>query len=34
MVDLEAIGEISNACSSFIGVCYDNDFMPSVDKLG
>jgi hypothetical protein len=34
MVDLESIREISDPSASFVGVCYDDDFVAAIDKLG
>jgi hypothetical protein len=34
MVDLESIGEVAYASSAFVSVCYDHNFMASVDELG
>lgn len=34
MVDLEAIREISNTSSPFIGMGDDDDFMATIDELG
>jgi hypothetical protein len=33
MIDLEAIGEVSDSSSSFVCVGYNNDLMSSVDEL-
>lgn len=33
MVDLEAIGEVTDTCASFIGMSNDNNFVSSVDEL-
>lgn len=33
MVDFEAIREISHPRSPIVGVCYDDDFVSSIDKL-
>lgn len=33
MVDLEAIGQIPDACSAFIGVCDDYNFMAAIDEF-
>lgn len=34
MVDFEAIGEVADPRTAFIGVGYDDDFVPAVDELG
>lgn len=34
VVDLEAIGKVSNACPSRVIVSYDDDFMAAVYELG
>jgi hypothetical protein len=33
MVDFEPICEVPDTCATLIGVGYDNDFVPPVDKL-
>jgi hypothetical protein len=33
MVDFEAIGEVPDTRTTFIGMGYDNDFVSPVDKL-
>lgn len=33
IVDFEAVGEIANTRASRILVCYDDDFMPSINEL-
>ena len=33
MVDFETIGEIADTCPSFVGVCYDDHFVSSIDEL-
>lgn len=33
MVDLEAIGQVSNPGASFVGMSDDNDFMPTIDEF-
>jgi hypothetical protein len=33
VIDFESVCEISNACSSFVRVCYNNDFVSSIDEF-
>jgi hypothetical protein len=33
MVHLQPIGQIADACPSFIGMCDDDDFVAAVDKF-
>jgi hypothetical protein len=34
MIDFESVGEISYACSALVCVCYNYDFMSSIDEFG
>jgi len=33
MIDLQAICQIANTCSSFVRVCDDNDFVATVNQF-
>ena len=33
VVDLEAIGQVTNACSASIGMCDDDDLVSTVDEF-
>ncbi len=34
MVDLEAIGQITDTSATFVGVCNNDDLVPAIDQLG
>ena len=34
VVDLEAIGEVADACAAFVGVGYDYDLVAAIDEFG
>lgn len=34
MVDLETVGQITDASTTFVGMCHNDDLVPTINQLG